>query len=97
MWEFTDTNPCAKDIGLLVEISEPELAFLGIKLRLYARAGISDYWIADLPGRRLVVHREPQPDGSFGSVLAYRDDEPINPLAAPETEFRLADLFKEEA
>jgi Uma2 family endonuclease len=48
------------DVRLLVEISDTTLAFdLGIKARLYARAGISEYWVVDVTGRRIVVHSRP--------------------------------------
>ena len=98
MWAFRTANPGPEDIRLVAEISDSTLAFdLRVKAKLYARAGIVEYWVIDVQGRRLIVHREPQSDGSFGSVLSYRENEPVNPIAAPETEFRLADLFKEEA
>jgi Uma2 family endonuclease len=64
---------------------------------LYARAGIVEYWVLDINSRRVIVHREPQPNGTFGSVLSYAEQEDIRPLAAPEAVFRLSDLFKEEA
>jgi Uma2 family endonuclease len=36
---------------------------LGVKTALYAAAAIPEYWVLDLAGRRLVVHREPADDG----------------------------------
>src|SRR5262245_12326176 len=48
--------------ALTVEISLSRLAFdRRHKGSLYARAGIAEYWIVDVRGRRLEVYREPVP------------------------------------
>jgi Uma2 family endonuclease len=72
------------DIQLVVEVSGSSFGFdRTTKARLYARAGIVEYWIVDLERRRLIVHREPA-DGEYRSVFAYGENEPVAPLAAPE-------------
>jgi Uma2 family endonuclease len=35
----------------------------GVKVPLYARAGISAAWLVDLAGERVVVHAAPAPEG----------------------------------
>jgi len=93
--EYRKGNPQPADIRLLVEISDSSLAFdLNVRARLYARAGIVEYWVFDVPARRLVVHRNPL-NGSYQSVVVYSDRENVNPLAAPDREFRVADAFPE--
>lgn len=67
-----------ESIPLIIEVSDTTLADdLGVKLRLYARFGIPEYWVADVNGR--VIHRMwlPFVDGfaqrdkvSFGDPLA---------------------------
>jgi hypothetical protein len=82
-------NPQPEDLAMVVEIADSSLAFdLGVKARLYARAGIAEYWVADLNGRHLVVHRKPGAEG-YGDVAAYGETEAVRPLAAPEHEFLL--------
>ncbi len=44
---------------LIVEVADSSLAFDRVKGRLYARAGIADYWILDLSDRALEIYREP--------------------------------------
>ena len=64
---------------------------------LYASAGIADYWVVDIPNRRLRVFRDPAPIPDGGA--AYRDDrayapgETVAPLAAPAAAVPVADLL----
>jgi Uma2 family endonuclease len=82
-----------EDVLLVVEVAASSLRLdLSTKADLYARAGIPDYWALDTERRRMIVHREPM-GGKYGSVIVYNEDEGIAPLAAPESEFRVAAAF----
>jgi Uma2 family endonuclease len=86
--EFLSANPQPEDLRLVVEVSDTTLKFdLTVKAALYARAGIVEYWVLDVTGRRLLVHREPKA-GSYGSIIAYGEGEGVAALAAPGAEFR---------
>ncbi len=86
-------NPQPADIRLLVEISDSTLAFdRGTKARLYARAGIAEYWVVDVAGRRIIIHRDPRA-GTYLSVQAYREGESVSALAAPDSILRVEDAF----
>lgn len=85
---------------LLVEVSDTTLGYdRGRKGSLYARAGITDYWIVNLPQRQLELYRQPVADPSepFGHRYASRTDVPIGgavtPLAAPTASIAVADLL----
>jgi Uma2 family endonuclease len=41
------------------------------KARLYARCGIELYWVVDIPGRRIIVYRNPGPE-EYNSVTIYQ-------------------------
>lgn len=83
-------RPRPADILLVVEVSDTTHAVdLGAKRDLYARAGLPEYWVLDLPGRRIVAHREPV-EGVYRSVAVYGEREPLAPLAAPSAAFSLA-------
>lgn len=93
MWDFPEKNPQPGDLRLVVEISDSTIGFdLKAKAELYARAGIIEYWVFDIGARRLIVHRDPR-NGLYQSVTAYRRDEAVAPLAAPQQEFRVGDAF----
>lgn len=86
-------KPGPETIRLLIEVSVTSLAFdLGAKAALYARAGLSDYWVLDVNGRRMIVHRDPA-EGRYCSIVAYGEDELISPLAAPDASIRVRDLL----
>jgi hypothetical protein len=90
--QFT-SNPRAQDLLLVVEIADTSLNFdLTVKAALYARAGVSEYWVLDVSGRRLLVHRNPR-SGTYANVAAYSEHESASPLAAPHAQFRVADAF----
>jgi Uma2 family endonuclease len=85
--------PRPADLHLVVEVSDTTLHFdLTVKARLYARAGIVEYWVVDVAAKRLIVHRDPQ-RGVYSSVLAFGQQEIAAPLAAPEANLRVADVF----
>jgi len=86
-------RPKAHDLVLIVEVADTTLAFdTQIKAPLYARAGIPEYWVLDLNGRRLIVHRNPS--GSvYKSVVAYSEKEGVSLLAAPDRQVPVADLL----
>lgn len=61
---FLEHHPHASDIGLLVEVSDTTLPRdRGVKKRVYARAGIPIYWIADIAGEKIEVYSEPAGQG----------------------------------
>ena len=61
--DYHGGHPNAADVLLLVEVSESSLAYdRGTKLALYARFGVPEVWIIDLPGAAVEVYREPAGD-----------------------------------
>ena len=86
-------RPRPEDLRLVVEVSDTALLFdLSVKANLYARAEIVEYWVLDVTGRRLIVHRDPQ-GGKYASVLAFADHEATAPLAAPAAQIRAAEVL----
>ncbi|MGH9719998.1 MAG: Uma2 family endonuclease [Bryobacteraceae bacterium] len=92
-WEYRNANPQPADLRLVVEISDSTLGFdLTAKAELYARAGITEYWVVDVAARRLNVHRDPH-SGTCQLITAYSDQEAVRPLASPNSEFRVGKAF----
>ena len=83
---------------LVVEVSDTSLTYdLTTKAELYATAGIADYWVLDVDGRRLHVFRDPQPIPDGGAAYRNRTThspaDAVAPLAAPAAAVRVADLL----
>ena len=88
-----DRNPRPEGIALLIEVSDTSLEHdLGPKAQLHARAGIPEYWVVDLNGRRVVAHRDPRPEG-YASLRIVEPTEALSPLAQPAASLSLALLF----
>jgi Uma2 family endonuclease len=78
---------------LVVEVADSSLDFdTNNKRLLYARAGIRDYWVVDVNGRRLLVYRDPQA-GDYATRQALGAADTVSPLAAPAAGVRVADLL----
>jgi Uma2 family endonuclease len=92
---FKTDNPQPADLLLVVEVGDSTLGFdLKTKARLYARAGLQEYWVVDVTGRRIIVHRDPT-GGLYSSIAAYGEDESISPLAAPARQLNVREAFLE--
>jgi Uma2 family endonuclease len=63
-------------------VAETSLARDRGKARLYAAAGVTEYWIVNLPEQILEVHRQPGPEG-YAAVSRHGRGEKV-PLAAFE-------------
>ncbi|HZO89994.1 MAG TPA: Uma2 family endonuclease [Chthonomonadaceae bacterium] len=90
---YTDRHPCPADLVLVAEVSDTTLRFdLTTKAVLYARAGIREYWVVDIVGRRIDAHRQPATQG-YQEILVYEETERLSPLAHPEAAVRVAGLL----
>ncbi len=73
--EYTTAHPTADDVFLIVEVADSSLAFdQNTKLPLYARAGIEEVWILNVPQKQLEVHRQPHFTG-YESKTILREGE----------------------
>lgn len=85
--------PGPDDIFLLVEISDTALATdRDVKVPLYARAGIPEVWLIDLPHRLLHIYRAPSRDG-YREVSTARPGEAVAPSAFPDRPVAVSDLI----
>ncbi len=85
---------------LAIEVAESSLASdRTIKGGLYARAGMSDYWIINLVDRVVEVYRDPSPDAAAPHGWAYQIAEShqsgavISPPALPSALIAVSDLL----
>ena len=59
--QYLDRHPGAEDIALIIEVSDTTLQRdRTVKKRIYARAGISIYWIVNLVEEQVEVYSQPK-------------------------------------
>ena len=89
---YAEAHPMPADVVLVIEVAD---ASLGrdrlVKVPLYARAGIREVWIVNLPARRIELFKEPSEDGYRETRLI--DGGTLSPLAFPELELGIAELL----
>ena len=83
----------AEDALLVLEVADTTLQYdRDVKVPRYAAAGIPEVWIEDLKRNRILVYRDPEPNG-FRTVLTLKRGESLSILAFPETTFTIDELF----
>jgi Uma2 family endonuclease len=87
------TPPPTEEVVLVVEVSDTSLMYdLNVKAPLYARAGIPEYWVANLTARRVLRHSEPH-DGRYTAVEEFAVGDRITSLTDPPIVIAVADIF----
>jgi len=70
---YRDAHPGPADVLLIVEVADTSVDVdRGVKVPLYARAGIPEVWVVDLSDRFVDVYQDPHRDG-------YRQHRRIGP------------------
>jgi Uma2 family endonuclease len=98
--DYLAHHPYPQDIYVLIEIADTTLEYdQTVKLSLYAEAGISHYWIANLQADQLEHHSQPYQtaQGEF-NYLSKQISLPHQSVAIPgfaETRLDLSRLFPE--
>jgi Uma2 family endonuclease len=81
------------DVLLVIEVADTSLQYDStVKLRLYARAGIPEYWIVDANAETLEVYRSPSGD-RYAEHRHLARGEIVAPLAFPDAVIPIASIF----
>lgn len=90
---YRDELPGPTDVLLIIEVSDDSLPCdRGIKLPLFATAGIPELWIVDLGRRRVLRNRHP--DGDMFREALIVDQGTLSPLAFPDLVIQLTQIFR---
>ena len=78
---------------LVIEVADTSLAYdRGVKLRLYAQAGILEVWIVDVQHERVEVHRDPAGEG-YRTVEVVPRTGRLSPAALPDAQIAVAEIL----
>jgi Uma2 family endonuclease len=87
--DYRESLPMPEDVLFLIEVSDTTLCYdRGVKLPLYARAGIREVWIVDLAGEVIERHTDPSGDGYRHTERARRG-EALGSLTLPDLALRV--------
>jgi Uma2 family endonuclease len=90
---YESALPGPESVLLLIEVGDTSLAYdRGVKLPLYARAGIRETWLVDLEASRVEVHLEPGPEGYRRSETRGPGDR-LAPMALPGVSLSAVEIF----
>jgi Uma2 family endonuclease len=83
----------ADDVLLVIEVADSSLDYdRNRKAALYAQFGLPEYWLFDLQGDQLLVHREPMPTG-YRYLSTLRRGESIRPVSFPDDGIPVVELL----
>ena len=90
---YKSESATTADILLVVEVADTSLRYdRSVKLRLYARAGIPEYWIVDAKTETLEIYRAPAGDQYAERQQPSRGSS-IAPLAFPDASISIDAIF----
>ena len=91
--DYRQRHPRGDELLLVVEVSDTTAQYDSTTKRdLYARAGVPEYWVLDLGGRRLTVHRNPV-NGKFAEGKTWSERETVSPEFSPADSVMVATLL----
>jgi Uma2 family endonuclease len=91
--DYADHHPQPEEILLVVEVADSTLQRdCEVKDKVYAQSSIAEYWVLDLPNRRLHIFREPTLTG-YASHLILSAPNQVSCLAFPEVHLSLSEVL----
>jgi Uma2 family endonuclease len=85
--------PRVPDVYAVVEVADSSLAMdRGKKLAIYAGAGVKEYWIINVRGAAIEVHRDPRGDG-YDSLQTFRSGTTVSFAAFPDDRFTVEEFL----
>jgi len=74
---YRHAHPGPGDILLVIEVSDTTLEYdMKVKVPLYARAGIPETWVVNLPGKRIKAYADPA-GGAYQTITSYTRGEEL--------------------
>ena len=92
--DYVSHHPAPDDVFLLIEVADSTLDFdRSKKLQIYARAGIAEFWIVNLPDSTIEIYREPHFTGYEKKTVLKAGDQAC-PAAFPDVVVDVAELLR---
>jgi Uma2 family endonuclease len=80
---YSESHPTASDVLLVVEVADTSVEYdRSVKLPLYARAGIGEMWLVNLPQEIIEIYRQPL-DDTYREIRLVKRGESLVAQALP--------------
>ena len=90
---YNDADATAEDVPLLIEVAGSSIRYdRTTKLRLYAEAGVPEYWVVDCIAESVEVYRSPDARG-YGQVAVVTGAASVSPEAVGDLVLPLREIF----
>jgi len=90
---YKDREAYAEDVLLLIEVADTSLRYdRSTKLRLYAAAGIPEYWLVDCTTESIEVFRSPDAEG-YRDVSRIEGEGTLTVEAVPDVTLQVGEIF----
>jgi Uma2 family endonuclease len=91
--DYADHHPIPSEIYLVVEVADSTLKYdCETKDKIYAQAGILEYWVLDVKGRQLHLFQQPSDDG-YQSHTILRESAKTSLVAFPDVVLDIQTMF----
>lgn len=91
--DYAHRHPGPDDVYLVVEVADSTLKTdCEVKDKLYAQAGIAEYWVLDVKNRQLHIFRDPTPTGYTRHLILCEPNQ-VAPLAFRDLTLSLSDIL----
>lgn len=85
--------PSSDDVLLAIEVADTTVRFDRlVKARLYARAGIGEFWLCLAMDGAIEMYRQPG-GGGYANVTRHSADQLVSPLAFAGVRFAVSEFF----
>lgn len=89
---YTSAHPRPSDVFLLIEVADTSAeSDREVKVPLYARAGIGEFWLVSLDQKQIEVYRDPQGD-AYASTRIHSLGSSVSPQAFQDIRVSIDDL-----
>jgi len=90
---YASAHPQPTDVFLVVEVTDTTLAYdRGVKVPLYARAGVPEVWLVVIPEEQIETFRQPSPEG-YRTASTLRRGETLSIEALPGIEVPVTQIL----
>ena len=90
---YAQAHPTAGDALLIIEVADTTAAYdRDTKLPAYARSGVPEVWIVDVPAEVIESHANPV-GGAYQNTRAYRRGESLSPITFPDLVIEVASVL----